>query len=133
MATMSRNGNSAGGGAKAKAQELLAFAREQARQGKTGIELFLVVFGSRGKARMLFPTKAAWGDLERTEEVGAIRALIDSAAKSRVDSAARSEHSVLLHMPKSVHAALTKEAAAEGVSLEQLCLSKLVAQLRELV
>lgn len=41
--------------------------------------------------------------------------------------------SVTLRLPKSVHAALLAEAAAEGVSMDQLCLSKLVAQLRELV
>ena len=36
-------------------------------------------------------------------------------------------------LPRSVHAALLAEAKAEGVSLNQLCVSKLVAQLRAVV
>ena len=35
-----------------------------------------------------------------------------------------------VRLARSVHAALLAEAKAEGVSLNQLCLSKLVAQLR---
>ena len=37
---------------------------------------------------------------------------------------------ISVRLPRSVHAALLAEAQAEGVSLNQLCLSKLVAQLR---
>jgi predicted HicB family RNase H-like nuclease len=36
-------------------------------------------------------------------------------------------------MPKSLQAALFAEAEAEGISLNQLCLSKLLVQLRALV
>ena len=38
-----------------------------------------------------------------------------------------------IRLPRSVHAALLAEAKAEGVSLNQLCLSKLVAQLRAVI
>jgi predicted HicB family RNase H-like nuclease len=40
---------------------------------------------------------------------------------------------ISVRLPRSVHAALLAEAEAEGVSLNQLCLSKLVAQLRAVV
>ena len=40
---------------------------------------------------------------------------------------------ISVRLPRSVHAALLAEAKAEGVSLNQLCLSKLVAQLRAVV
>jgi predicted HicB family RNase H-like nuclease len=36
-------------------------------------------------------------------------------------------------LPRSVHAALLAEAKAKGVSFNQLCLSKLVAQLRAVI
>jgi predicted HicB family RNase H-like nuclease len=36
---------------------------------------------------------------------------------------------VSVRLPRSVHAALLAEARAEGVSLNQLCLSKLVVSL----
>jgi len=40
---------------------------------------------------------------------------------------------ISVRLPRSVHAALLAEAKAEGVSLNQLCLSKLVAQLRAVI
>lgn len=119
---------------KARAKQLLEFARDEAQKGKSAAELFLVTFGSQGKARKLFHTKAEWAALERTDEIKAIHKLIESATKTPVnDGIANGEVRVTLPLPKSVHAALRAEAAAEGVSLDQLCLSKLVAQLRELV
>jgi hypothetical protein len=38
-----------------------------------------------------------------------------------------------VRLPRSVHAALLAEAMAEGVSLNQLCLCKLVAQLQAVI
>jgi predicted HicB family RNase H-like nuclease len=40
---------------------------------------------------------------------------------------------VLVRLPRSVHAAMLAEAKAEDVSLNQLCVAKLVAQLRAVV
>jgi predicted HicB family RNase H-like nuclease len=40
---------------------------------------------------------------------------------------------ISVRLPRSVHDALLAEAKAEGVSLNQLCLSKLVTQLRAVV
>ena len=40
---------------------------------------------------------------------------------------------IILRVPKSLHAALFSEAEAEGVSLNQLCVAKLSAQLQALV
>ena len=39
----------------------------------------------------------------------------------------------VLRLPKSLHAALTAEAKAEGVSLNQLCVASLATQLGEAV
>jgi predicted HicB family RNase H-like nuclease len=38
-----------------------------------------------------------------------------------------------VRIPKSLHAALLAEAEAEGISLNQLCLTKLAVQLRAAV
>ena len=40
---------------------------------------------------------------------------------------------ISVRLPRSVHAALLAEAKAEGVSVNQLCAAKLVAQLRAVV
>jgi hypothetical protein len=44
--------------------------------------------------------------------------------------AASANGAISVGLPRSVHADLLAEAKAQGVSLNQLCLSKLVAQLR---
>jgi predicted HicB family RNase H-like nuclease len=40
---------------------------------------------------------------------------------------------ICVRLPRSVYAALLSEADAEGVSLNELCVSKLVAQLQTVV
>jgi predicted HicB family RNase H-like nuclease len=40
---------------------------------------------------------------------------------------------ISVRLPRTVHAALLAEAKAEGVSLNQLCVAKLVTQLRAVV
>jgi hypothetical protein len=121
---------------KAKARQVLAFAKQQKRDGKSPAELFLVVFGAHGKINITFPTQRERAAFERTEEYAALRNVIETVlapSQSASVPSANGHLSVTLRLPKSVHTTLMKEAAAEGVSLDQLCLSKLVAQLRELV
>jgi predicted HicB family RNase H-like nuclease len=53
--------------------------------------------------------------------------------KEFVELLSSANGAISVHLPRSVHAAPLAEAKAEGVSLNQLCLSKLVAQLRAVV
>ena len=53
--------------------------------------------------------------------------------KEVVDQTASANGSISVRLPRSVHAALLAEAKEEGVSLNQLGVSKLVAQLRAVV
>jgi predicted HicB family RNase H-like nuclease len=53
--------------------------------------------------------------------------------KGFVELLATANGAISIRLPRSVHAALLAEAKAEGVSLNQLCLSKLVAQLRAVI
>ncbi len=129
---MSANTQSRSRSIKERGCQLLAFARKQLDHGSSGFDLFLALFGSRGKARMLFPTKKEWLAFERSDENKELQKLIENLPTSN-QLALNGDFALTLRLPKSVHTALTKEAAAEGVSLDQLCLSKLVAQLRELV
>lgn len=81
---------------------------------------------------MLFPTKKDWLAFERSEENKELQKLIETLPTSSQPNS-NGDLALTLRLPRSLHSALLKEAAAEGVSLDQLCLSKLVAQLRELV
>ena len=122
---------------RAKAKELLAYARAQARECRDSTEFFNAIYGKGGKANELLSTDSERAAFLRTAESREIRQLKlmlpDPPVQHVGDIATNGELVVTLRLPKSVHEALLNEAAAEGVSLDQLCLSKLVAQLRELV
>ncbi len=122
---------------KTKASQLLAYAREKAGACRYSNELFNAIFSPSGQATVVFPNESERAAFFRTKEYRDIRKLADSLPRPPVehvgDLLANGDLTVTLRLPRSVHAALLTEAVAEGVSLDQLCLSKLVAQLRELV
>jgi hypothetical protein len=120
-----------------RARELLAFAEEQAAGAEDWVALHNALFGIGGKAMTLFPTEAERTALSRTPEYKKILALMDRlpapAVKGFAELVSTANGAISVRLPRSVHAALLAEAEAEGVSLNQLCLSKLVAQLRAVV
>lgn len=121
----------------AKAKQVLAYAQNKARTCTYSNELFNAIFSPAGKAAEIFPGDSERAAFFRTKEYRKIRELEKDLPKPPVqfvgDLMANGNLAVTLRLPKSLHTALLTEAAEEGVSLDQLCLSKLVAQLRELV
>lgn len=121
----------------AKAKRLLAFAEQRARASSDWVELHNAVFGMGGKAMELFPTESERAAFIRTPECRRLIALLDSMppppVKDFAEMLATANGAISVRLPRSVHAALLAEAKAEGISLNQLCLSKLVAQLRAVV
>jgi hypothetical protein len=121
----------------AKAREVLAFAEERAEKAADWIELHNALFGLGGKATELFTTESERTAFARTEERKRIFALLDGLPHPDVkdfgELLATANGAISVRLPRSVHAALLAEAKAEGVSLNQLCLSKLVAQLRAVI
>jgi hypothetical protein len=121
----------------ARARQLLEFAEQRAARAADWLELHYALFGVGGKANELFPTEAERTAFSRTPESKRIFALMDTLpyppAKEFVELTATANGAISIRLPRSVHAALLAEAKAEGVSLNQLCLSKLVAQLRAVI
>jgi hypothetical protein len=121
----------------AKAREVLEFAEERARAAADWMELSNALFAPDGKATQAFPSPAERTAFGKTAEYKQILALLDRlptpAVKEVLDLTASANGAISVRLPRSVHAALLAEAKAEGVSLNQLCVSKLVAQLRAVV
>ncbi len=120
-----------------KARELLTFAEERAEQAEDWVALHNALFGMGGKATELFATETERTAFAQTPECKRIFALMDRlpqpAVKDFPELLATANGAISVWLPRSVHAALLAEAKAEGVSLNQLCLSKLIAQLRAVV
>jgi hypothetical protein len=121
----------------AKARRVLAYAEKRAQQAADWVELHNALFGLGGKATELLKDSTERTAFTRTDEYRRILALLDTlpapAVKEFGELLAGANGAISVRVPRSVHAALLAEAKAEGVSLNQLCLSKLVAQLRAVV
>jgi predicted HicB family RNase H-like nuclease len=121
----------------AKARQVLEFAEQQTTQAKDWIEMHNALFGMGGKATELFTTEAERTAFCRTKEYKQTLELLDKLpappAKEMGELFASANGAISVRLPRSVHAALLAEAKAEGVSLNQLCVSKLVAQLRAVI
>jgi HicB family len=121
----------------AKARQVLEFAESKAKEVPDWLELHFALFGVGGKASDLFPTEAERSAFLRTAEYKRINALMNTLPHPKTDEmkelVSSANGAISVRLPRSVHAALLAEAKAEGVSLNQLCVAKLIAQLRAVV
>lgn len=113
-----------------KAQQALHFAKRKVKECDNWIDFSNALFGIGGKLGELFPTESERTQFTRTPEYEAIMQMMDELQGP--DTEDFSGH-FMVRGPRSLHAALMKEAEAEGVSLNQLCISKLSMQLRAIV
>lgn len=119
-----------------KAEELLRAAEELARSVASWADLSNALFDPiEGIVSRAFETRAEREAFVQTEEYRKIRQLLEEARdRFGLCAGATSKRSgrFVVSLPRSLHAALEREAAAEGVSLNQLVLAKLALQLKDL-
>src|SRR2546423_625156 len=111
-----------------KAHEALAIAHEAAAVTKDSQEFWNALFGIGGRLTEMFATRPAREQFAKTLEHAEIMAMLERLQAQEEDEpepAPDAKGRFVLRLPKSMHAALTAEAKAEGVSLNQLCVAKL--------
>ena len=121
---------------KTKYQQALEFAQQEARSAKTWVDLHNALFGIGGRCTEMFTTVKERTAFTKSKEHAQIMALMDKCREEKgepstkmVDLTENANGTILLRLPKSIHAALIAEAKLEGVSLNKLCLAKLATQL----
>jgi hypothetical protein len=109
-------------------------------KGLDWITIGNALFGIGGKLTQLFPDVRERAALAGSRPYNELCALLDQERDEDGDppgelaaKLSTAAGQTILPMPKSLHAALLAEAEAEGVSLNQLCVSKLAKQLRRVV
>jgi predicted HicB family RNase H-like nuclease len=115
-----------------RSQELLTRARElTGAPGTTWVDANNAIYGPEGPFARLFPNIKDRVAFAKTKESRQVDRLIDSLPEPSVGPQ-RQEYSgkFNVRLPKSLHAALASEAEAEGVSLNQLVLTKLALHLQ---
>lgn len=111
----------------------LAAARDEAKKGGNWATVHNAVFGIGGVAQTLFPSERERTTFSKTAEFAEIWKIIEDLQGEHdeyIERLGTASGNLTLRIPKSLHAALLAEAKAEGLSLNQLCLSKLALQLR---
>jgi predicted HicB family RNase H-like nuclease len=117
---------------KTAGQKLLTLARKLAETpGITWVEANNAVYGPGGPYARLFPNAKDRLAFAKTETSRQVDRLIDSLPEPPVGPQRREYSGKFnVRLPKSLHAALASEAAAEGVSLNQLVVAKLALHLQ---
>ncbi|HZU34826.1 MAG TPA: toxin-antitoxin system HicB family antitoxin [Gemmataceae bacterium] len=119
-------------GIESRAHELLELARKLAQtSGLTWVEANNAVYGPGGPFVRLFPTAKDRMAFAKTKESREIDRLLDSLPEPPVGPQRREYSGKFnVRVPKTLHAALVREAEAEGVSLNQLVVAKLALHLQ---
>jgi hypothetical protein len=120
-----------------KAAEVLKKARQAARSAETWADLSNLLFDPiNGLIARAYPTREERAAFVKTEDFKKIRKLLAGAVKQHglVEGATpKKSGRFVVRLPESLHVALEREAAREGVSLNQLVVAKLSAQLSDLL
>ena len=115
------------------AKSLLESANAAAKSATNWADLSNFLFDpATGLIAKAYPTKNERRDFMKTDEYRAIRTLLlDRMKKSGLVEGATPQKSgrFVVRLPKTLHAALEQEAQREGVSLNQLVVTKLAVQL----
>jgi predicted HicB family RNase H-like nuclease len=116
---------------KSRAQDLLTLARKLSETpGLTWVEANNAIYGIGGPFTRLFPTAKERVAFAKRPESRQIDELLDHLPEPAVIPHEREYSGKFnVRIPKSLHAALVREAEAEAVSLNQLVLAKLALHL----
>ena len=114
--------------------ELLAHTEAVAATGATYSELWNAVFGIGARYGQLFSDRSDRDAIEKMPAMAKIKAIMKKAPRPEVKSSSDAKTGrLLLRIPRTLHQSLADEADTEGVSLNQLILTKLSLTLGQAV
>lgn len=118
------------------AKSVLKKAQDIARSVKSWADLSNALFDPvNGLVTTAYPTREERESFMKMPEYQQIRKLLRDTidAFGVIEGAAPKSGRFVVRLPRSLHAALEREADREGVSLNQLVVAKLAAQLSSLI
>ncbi len=111
-----------------KADQILKLAGDAFAQTGSWVVFYRAVLGPDGVARRTFPTEATFEAFERMPQHGELQEML-AAMRSQDTSKGDSiepEKMITIRLPESLHRALTNESNAMALSINKLCISKLL-------
>ncbi len=116
-----------------KSDDILAEARKLAQNCRTWADLSNAIFDPLdGLIVRFFPDASERSAFRKTDVYDALHALVEQKVQETgmiEGSTPKKSGKFVVRLPRSLHAALEREAANEGTSLNQLVITKLAIQL----
>jgi hypothetical protein len=111
-----------------KKQEALQAAQELFTQLPDWLTFFKATLGIDGRVRQLFPSQEEFCAFERTDEYGQIHKMVAALRAMKKNPSLNQEPTrvITVRLPKSVHEALRAEANDHDISMNWLCIAKLI-------
>lgn len=111
-----------------KVREALDSAQQLFTTLPDWLTFFRRVLGIDGKVRELFPSQEEFVAFERTEEYNQIQQMVAALRAMKKNPAQNAEPTrvITVRLPKSVHEALRAEANDHDISMNWLCIAKLL-------
>jgi len=116
-----------------RTDDILVQAKSLARTAGTWADLSNAIFDPMvGLIAKHFPDATARAEFHKSDAYTALHSLVEQKMRETgvvEGSVPQKSGRFVVRLPRSMHAALEREAAAEGTSLNQLVLAKLATQL----
>ncbi|MCA9107468.1 MAG: toxin-antitoxin system HicB family antitoxin [Pirellulaceae bacterium] len=111
-----------------KRRQALDAAHQLFMTGPDWLTFFRRTLGIDGTVRQLFPGQEEFVAFERTEEYSQIQQMVTAlrALKKNPSQSAEPTRVITVRLPKSVHEALRAEANDHDISMNWLCIAKLL-------
>ncbi|MCS7237042.1 MAG: type II toxin-antitoxin system HicB family antitoxin [Thermoguttaceae bacterium] len=109
-------------------RQILAAARKLYEERCSWAKFYQQILGTNGLIHRLFPTAESQTAFRRSKAYGEIQRMLAALSGRRLRRR-RTEQPIKIitvRVPESVHAELAREAALKGLSVNQLCVIKLV-------
>jgi hypothetical protein len=110
-------------------KEVARFARRLELQQPDWLSFFREIFGVEGAVRRLFPLPEQVEAFDRSEASAEILAIMNRLRAQNIPTppeAKEPTRMITVRLPASIHESLLSEARLRGVSMNHLCIAKLV-------
>jgi len=119
-----------------KKQHALRFAQTVYSQTNDWVAFFRQTLGVSGIVKKLFHSQEAVAEFEQSEEFREIQQMVSQLRKKRrrkKDKNSNREPTkvITVRMPKSLHELLCDQAGQRGISINHLCISKLLQMIED--
>lgn len=107
--------------------QILAAARKLFEERCSWAKFYQQILGTNGLIHRLFPTPESQTAFRRSKAYGEIQRMLAALSGRRLRRRTEQPIKIItVRVPESVHAELAREAALKGLSVNQLCVMKLV-------